>query len=195
MPWLPTVTTAAPAEEPVSVEEVRAQVQIEAGDSDFDTELNIYIKAARGHVEESTGTRLVTQTVEMKADRFCALARLPMAPLQTVTSIKYLDTNGDEQTLASTVYEAVAADMRPFIRLKPNQAWPATLAVLDAVRVVAVVGYGAAAVLPAKVKLAMLLMIGDWFARREDISNRAAGTPTDNAAAALLSGNKRFRGL
>jgi uncharacterized phiE125 gp8 family phage protein len=99
--WLEAEVTDGPTEEPVSIEEARAHVNVEADCADFDTELNGFIAAARGHAEAITGTAIVTQTVVLRAARFCDLKRLPIAPLQSITSVKYLDSAGVEQTLST----------------------------------------------------------------------------------------------
>lgn len=166
MAWLPVAVTTPPAAEPVTIAEARAQCHIDGADQD--TELNLYIKAARCQVEDETATKLITQTIAMRASRFCDLESLPMAPLQSITSVKYLDSDGVEQTLSTDVYEPVLIGLVVAIRLKPGQSWPAIRGASDAVRVVAVAGYGAAADVPTKAKLAMLLMIGDWSRSRGD---------------------------
>ena len=168
MTWLPVVVTTVPALEPVSIAEARAQCAVES--DDFDTELTIYIVAARAQVESHTGTKLVTQTIVMQASCFSDLENLPTAPLQSITSVKYLDPQGAEQTLSTDVYEPVLVGLEVAIRLKLGCSWPAIRSVSDAVRVVAVAGYGAAAAVPALARLAMLLSIGDRMANREETS-------------------------
>jgi hypothetical protein len=60
----------------------------------------------------------------MQGRSFCDLLDLPVAPVISVTSVKYLDTDGVEQTLASSVYELVNTGLEPQIRLKINQTFP-----------------------------------------------------------------------
>lgn len=192
MSWLPSVVTTPPSAEPISSAEAKAQVHVDAADTDFDTELGIYIPAAREHVEAYTGTRLVTQTVTMRCSSFCDLARLPVAPLQSITSVKYLDADGVEQTVSATVYEAVLAGLQPEIRLKPNQIWPAVRNVSDAVRIVAQAGYGAAAEVPAPIRHALLLTIADWMRNREDTAVGTIVNPMPNGAEVLLANYRTF---
>lgn len=185
MTWLPVSVTTPPAAEPVSLAEARAHLNIAEGDEAYDTELGIYIAAARGTIENECGIRLVTQTVLLRCSSFCDFERLPTAPISAITSVKYLDSDGAEQTLAASVYESVLAGLEPEVRLKINQTWPTIRPVRDAVRIVAIAGYGAAAAVPEPIKQAMLLMIGDWFRNREDSSaERLAELPL--GAARLL---------
>lgn len=166
MGFLPTLVTVEPAEEPLTVAEAREQCLID--DAEFDGSLSGFIAAARQHVEAWTGLKLVTQTVVMRADSFKVLARLPVAPIASVSSVTYLDSDGVEQTLSTDVYETVLIGQAPTIRLKLDQAWPSYRPVSDAVRVTAVAGYGLAAAVPDDIKQAMRLLIGDWFQNRED---------------------------
>jgi uncharacterized phiE125 gp8 family phage protein len=193
--WLPTEVITPPAEEPVSIDQARAQVSLEPGDDTFDVELGLYIKAARAHAEEITGTALMTQTLLMRASCFDDLDKLPSAPLQSITSVKYLDGTGVEQLIDPSVYDAVLVGMRPFIRRKVGQAWPIQpLNVRDAIRIEALAGYGAIKAIPDDVRLAMLLMIGEWFKEREE-SGAADTERVSSASRSLLKPHFRFRGM
>jgi uncharacterized phiE125 gp8 family phage protein len=192
--WLPTEVIEPPTEEPVSIEEARSQCSIEEGCTDYDADLTVYLKAARAHAEEITGTALMDQTVLMRASCFSDLGQLPCAPLQSIDSITYLDEAGDEQILGVDVYEPVLVGMRPFIRLKSGQAFPCAWRVRDAIRVTAPAGYGTAASIPDDVKLAMLLMIAEWFKERE-MSGAADTERVPNAAISLLKPHRRYRGI
>lgn len=166
--WMQHVVTVEPAEEPVAIEEARAQVELTEGDDSFDPLLTIYIGAARGHFEDVTNQKLVTQTVVLRCSCWDDLERLPVAPVSEVVSVEYLDTAGVLQTLATSVYEAVLVALEPQIRLKVGQSWPQVRQVADAIRVTVTAGYGDAADVPAKLKQPLLLMAGHWFAHRED---------------------------
>lgn len=194
MGWLPHEVSAEPAGEPVSLEELKAWTQVDADDVDFDTELAIQLKGARRFVEQRAGIKLVTQTVIMRCSSFCDVRNgLSVAPLQSIMSLEYLDENGVEQTLDPTVYEAVLTGRKPFIRLKPEQSWPAHYCAPDAIRVTAVAGFGAAAVVPEDLKIAIALIAADWFRSREDTSigdNIVASMP--NSAKALIANYRTF---
>ncbi|MEO1921824.1 MAG: head-tail connector protein [Sphingomonadaceae bacterium] len=181
MSWLPVTVTAEPASEPITVAEAKAQCRVTS--SDEDNLLTAYIAAARLFVEQYTGLRIVEQTVEIRAGGFSDLAHLPVAPLQSITSIKYLDRDGAEQTLAASVYEGVLIGLAPSIRLKVNQSWPSVRSASDAVRVVAVAGYAST---PEPIKQALLLIVASWFDSRE------VG-PIPAGAMALLTNYRRER--
>jgi uncharacterized phiE125 gp8 family phage protein len=194
MSWLPTVVTVVPASEPVSLAEARSQCRIDGTDSDGD--LNRYIIAARTLIEEYTGTKLVSQTVLMQASGFGDLIDLPTAPILSVSSVKYLDTAGVEQTLDTSVYELVNTGLDPQIRLKINQTWPSVRPVSDAVRITATVGYST---VPESIRAAMLMLIAQWNDERSSISSVRQSVTSDgsvptlpNTVDALLANYRRF---
>lgn len=180
MSWLPPVVTAEPTEEPITLSEARAQCHIDS--TDFDTELNIYIKAARIFVEEYCGIKLEAQTVVLRCSSFADFADLPAAPLSAVSSITYLDTDGTEQTLSTDVYEVVLIGLEPTIRLKINQSWPSIRCATDAIRVTASAGYST---VPEPIRAALMLLVSAWN------DSRSVG-PAPEGAINLLANYRRF---
>lgn len=153
------VTTSDPATEPISLQSLKDAVRIRV--CDFDEELSRLLTAGRFEVEKRTQRRLVTQTVTLYADCFpdSRVLELRMPPVQSVSSVKYLDTEGDEQTLSSANYDVdVVSDNSPArIMLKDGFSWPS---VDDdspnAVYVEFIAGYGAIAAVEARAKLAVV---------------------------------------
>ncbi|SDN84890.1 head-tail connector protein [Ensifer sp. YR511] len=160
--WYPTKVATAATTEPVSLEEVKRRLHVTFDDDDED--INLMISSMRDHAEKYCNTRFASQTVEMKCDGFCDFARLPEAPVTSVTSIAYVDTGGGNQTLAETVYELRNDGLEVAIVAKYGQQWPA-IQPGSRIVVTAVVGYAAA---PAAVKHAILLNIADAYENREN---------------------------
>jgi len=181
--WYPAAITAAGAE-PITLAQAKEQCRIEADDLDSDTHLTRLITVARAHVEAYTGARLSTQTVAVKADCFADMARLPVAPVQSVSSIGYVDTNGAAQTLASSVYELRADGLETAIVLKYDQTWP-SIRSGSRITLTAVVGY---ATVPESIVHALLLLVADGFHQRENVK-ADIGTALDG----LLANNRRWR--
>lgn len=183
--WYPATTTVAPAAEPVTLDEVKAQSRIETHDEN--SYLNGLIKAARGHVESMCGLRIITQTIVAKCDAFADLAVLPFGPVASVSSITYVDVAGATQTLASSVYETRADGLLASIVIKPGQAWP-TVQTGSRITVTAVCGTAAA---PDEVKQAMLMMIAHWHLNREAVGQNNLA-PMPFAVDALLANWRRY---
>lgn len=160
--WYPTKITVAATAEPVTTEEAKRRLHVDFADDDAD--IDLLVKSARDHVEKYCNVRFASQTVEMKCDGFCDLNRLPEAPVSSVTSIKYIDADGVEQTLADSVYELRADGLEAEIVTKYGQQWP-PIRLGSRITVTAVVGYAAA---PPAVKHAALLWIADAYENREN---------------------------
>lgn len=160
--WYPTKITIPATSEPVTSEEAKRRLRVDFADDDAD--IDLIIKSARDHIEKYCNVRFASQTVEMKCDGFCDLERLPEAPVSSVTSIKYIDSDGAEQTLAATVYELRAEGLEAELVTKYGQQWP-PIQPGSRITVTAVVGYAEA---PAAVKHAALLFIADAYENREN---------------------------
>jgi uncharacterized phiE125 gp8 family phage protein len=177
--WYPPKVTT-PATEPVLVAEAKRQCNVLHDDDD--ALFGALIAAARDHVERYCGTPLATQTVEMKCDAFCDLRRLSLAPAQSVSSISYIDTAGDEQTLPAASYEERFDGLEAAVVPAYGQRWPTTRPG-SRITLTAVVGYEAT---PPALKHAMLLWIAEAYLNREN-----AETPEWTAFDALLTNYRR----
>lgn len=141
---MPLILVSGPAGEPVTSAEVKASARIDG--TEFDAEIALLIPAVRQDAEHRLGRRLITQTVELVLDAFpAAEIDLRFPDVQSITSVKYLDAAGVEQTLAGTDYSLVdqGAEVSPTWLLPANDtSWPSTLDAANAVRVRFVVGFG-----------------------------------------------------
>lgn len=145
--------TVAPSEEPITTAEAKTNAWIEI--SDDDTFVDSIIKAGRERCERVTGRQLVTATWELYLDDFPGATGtiiVPKPPLQSVSSITYLDTAGTSQTLATANYKVDAISEPGRIVPAPNCTWPGTRQTLNAVTVTFVAGYGLAAAVPEEIK-------------------------------------------
>jgi uncharacterized phiE125 gp8 family phage protein len=90
----------------------------------------------------------------------------------SVTSVKYLDGDGVEQTLtATTDYVVETAEFVGRIRPAYDKDWPDTRDDFNAVRVVFVAGFGAASTnIPEPIRAALLLKIGALYNNDEAAS-------------------------
>jgi len=128
------------------------------------------ITAARQRIEDWLGRALITQTWYFYFDRFDVGAKftLEKGTLQSVTSVKYTDSDDDDTTIAATVYEANTAAVPGEVVLKYDQSWPTpTLKTVNPIVIEAVVGYGAtAATVPKTVRQALLILCQDMYEQR-----------------------------
>jgi len=164
--------SSSPAVEPVSAADVRTWGQIASTTGEYaDAVLNERIKAARELVEARARIILVTQTWLLTLDGFgdCGdwgeVIYLPLYPLQSITSVQYVDTAGTTQALASSVYRFDAAEAR--LALEYGQVWPPTRDVIKAVTITYKAGYGdLASDCPAMAREAILEIVEDRIKNR-----------------------------
>jgi uncharacterized phiE125 gp8 family phage protein len=163
-----------------------------------DPELTSWLTAARQYCETFTHRAFITQTWDWNLDAFPSddCFRLPKAPLISVTSVTYVDSNGTTQTVSASDYTVVTPagpECAPgFIVPAYSLYWPTARSVPNAVTVRFVAGYGAAAAVPAGIKAAMKLLIGHWYERREAVNVGNITSTLDYAVDALLWPYKSF---
>lgn len=173
--WYPARTTVAPTDDVLDLSEAKIYLRVDGDDQD-----DIIARDGRSaaqHVEAYTGTRLLTQTVELRAGSFDDLDRLPIGPVQSITSVQYLDPTGAQQTLDESQWEPFGVGLEQGIRTSVNARWPAARAVSDAIVVTAVVGYGTFDDIPEPVMRAVFLLLGDFWINREDTIAERSVTP------------------
>jgi uncharacterized phiE125 gp8 family phage protein len=137
-----------------------------------DPYLSILIMAARQHAEQELNRYLITQTVDAYFDAFPEMDKngdiaIKLPPLQSVTSITYIDTDGTEQTLATDQYTVDSASIPARITPAYNVSWPSTREQTNAVKVRFVAGYGTASDVPGCIKHWMLMRIKTLYDTRD----------------------------
>jgi uncharacterized phiE125 gp8 family phage protein len=164
-----------PAIEPVTLDEAKKHLNVSIGDDD--ALIQGFITAARQLAENMTGRQMVTATWVGRLDGFPADGEIPLPkpPLQSVTSIKYFDLDGVEQTLDTGVY-LVDADSTPGrILLSPDQNWPGTRAQANAITIEFVAGWPVAgeppsvATTPEAIKSWIKLRVAGMYEFREPV--------------------------
>lgn len=156
-----------PAVEPVSVETAKSHLRVDTANDD--ALITLYIKVAREKGEGLARRAFITQTLELVVDKWPSdsLLRLPRSPLQSVTSVKYLDDAGDERTHADYQVDARSEPGKIFFKSFPSQGLFPSGAI--AVRFVA--GYGAAATaVPSVFIQGILMLVGHWYENREAVT-------------------------
>lgn len=186
--------TTPPGVEPLTLDEAKAHLRIELSDSSEDTLVESLMLAARRWAETELSASLITQTWKLTLPGFPWNTRsicLERGPVQSITSIKYLDSSNVEQTLDPSKYLLETRPLADEVWLTYLNTWPVTVAQRDAVRIVYVAGYGDAGTdVPEDLRRAMLLRLGDLYRNRE--AQVIGATVTEGLAmSALLGGFQR----
>lgn len=136
------------------------------------------IAAATAHIDGPSapdggiGRAIGVQTLEARFDlwppRDCSV-ELPFPPVIDLVSVKYLDANQVEQTGSLEDFELLGNELVPAGSIFP---WEGGSTRREAVRIQYRVGYQE---VPAPIKAAILLMVGDLYTNRQ---TTAVGTST-----------------
>lgn len=200
MKFAPVLVTA-PATTPVSVAECKTHVRMPSTHTHDDTYIGACLAAAVGRLDGHAGILgrcLITQTWKQKFDGWPAsgILRLPFPNVDADSVVlTYLDTLADEQIVPDTQYEVLEDALGTFVLLRAAFTSPG----LEDDRAAPVwvefdAGYGdAASDVPAPIKAAILLMVGDLYENREDtvVGTSLDVRPLPRGVDALLSPYRR----
>jgi len=190
--WQRLTRTVAPATAAISLATAKAHLRVEFADDDGYIEQLIEAATATVEGPNGIGLALVTQTWKLTRDGGLFLPmELPLGPVQSVTSVSYVDTDGAPQTLSSDAYD-VFSDRRPaVIDLAYGASLPSVRKQLNAATVTFVAGFGATPdAIPADLRSALLLMIGHWYHQREAV---VVGTTAVQLPMGVASILERYR--
>lgn len=161
--------------EPITLAQAQLHLRLdlEAGQHPDDSLVSALITVARQDAENYTGLALTQQTFVAYYDEFPTDdLDLGIWPVRSITSVQYVDSDGNTQTFSSTAYRLDPND-KPAV-LQYVDAWPQTKAQKNAVTVTFVAGYAAGSPtrwnLPKPIYQAMLMMIGHLYENRESVN-------------------------
>jgi len=182
------VVSTPPTIEPVTLAEAKTHCRVDIDDDD--TLLERLISSARVYCESVCRRAFIEQTLQLRCDSFPAEFRLPRPPFMSIASdgLKYYNTAGMLTTLAASQYQTDVSSLVGRIVPAYGCSWPSARGQTDDVLVTYKAGFGAtAALVPAPIRQAILMMVGHWYDHREPV---VIGAPVANlplAVDALLS--------
>ena len=171
----------APAVEPITIADLEAHSRLGSGyiaSLGETSAVNIFIAAIRQRAEAITRRQLINATWDLLLDKF-PYNRNPieilLPPLQSITSITYIDPAGATQILSSSLYRAICEGTPITPKCQPGkvlpiygQVWPSTINDIESVTIRFVAGYGAVGTaVPEGIKNWMLLNIANLWENRE----------------------------
>lgn len=186
-----SLVTAA-TEYPVTLAEAKLHLRVSDSYTEEDSLIAKLIASATHQAETFAARSFVTKTWDLRLDLgdtpcgSMSVLVMPAPPLQSVTSITYVDTSGVSQTWGSGNYVVDSKSEPGRVMPAYGQSWPATRDHINVMTVRFVAGYGGAQQVPQPIKQAILLIVGELYERRE---NAIAGVPINTvpmSAEALL---------
>jgi uncharacterized phiE125 gp8 family phage protein len=159
--------TADSASEPITLPEAKDHLEIEHGDKD--TLIASLITAARNMAESYTNRSLFTQTWVMTMSYFpCGVIELKRGITASITSLKYYDGAGSQQTWNSANYRLDNSDDIAIIQA--DNGWPTDVYDRsDAVEITYVTGWANVANIPEAIKSALKMTVAHLFENRQDV--------------------------
>lgn len=176
----------APSSPALTLAELQEHSRLSGLPAEADADLEAKIASAVADCENYTRRQLITATWELRMAHWCEegiyssdagypILRLPNPPVTSIASVKYLDAEGDEQTLdpAEYSFEGVAVEPAPMAQraeLYPiGRAWPVVPIRPGAIRVRFVSGYGdASSAVPQGIRAGICLRAAELYERREE---------------------------
>lgn len=160
----------APAQEPLTLAQAKEHLRVDIADDDV--LIGSLIRATRELLESELGRAFITQTLDYALDAFpkSGPLLLPRGPIQSVTSVSYIDSAGATQVWGSSNYLVDLYSSPPRITPAHAKTWPTLQDRIAAVTVRFVAGYGLGpATVPGPIAHAMLLLIGHYYEHREQV--------------------------
>lgn len=174
-----------PRSEPITLAEARRWLGMtDDNDTDQDPEIVLLVGAMREYAEKFTGRRFCDTELELNLDFWPGhCIEIPVAPLVSIDYIRYLDTDGELQTLynateSPTVGASLVSIDLKGRRLQPayGEQWPSLRGGdFNAVRIGLTAGYGTGgspddlSVIPQALKVWIKARLATLFEQREAI--------------------------
>lgn len=193
MMGLPKLVTG-PTEEPITTAEAKAHLR--QTEADEDALIDDLILQAREWTESAIERALVTQTWDLFLDAFPdGDLRVPLPPLQSVTSVKYTDVDAVTTTFAASNYYVDTVMEPGRIVLSSGISWPSVaLRPANAVEVRFIAGYGLAVDVPQRAKGLMHMLIEHWYVNRGSVITGTISKKIEHAVESLKWQLRVFHG-
>lgn len=169
----------APAGSPVTLSEAKGHLRIAADDDFDDTELQGYLDAAvqlldgpYGRLSRAIMPQGWTQ-LQGRPNSSTQRIWLQLATVTAIDAIRYLDESDEAQVLDVANFRKVLLEDAAYIEPSTGTSWPKMADRPDALQIDFTAGYADAASVPATIKQAIRLLVGEWANERE------ASTPVE----------------
>lgn len=173
MPTLPlqhrVQLVTGPSVEPISVADAKRHLRVEHSDDDLLIKRLIETAVSMVDVTGVLGKAMITQTWgEWFAPNPSQIV-LSLGPIQSVSAIKYYDTDNALQTDTLSNYFVLGTSGRTTIKPKSGYNWPTTFTRDDAIKIEYVIGYGDTfRDVPSTVRHALFMLVAHYYENREN---------------------------
>ena len=158
------VQKVAPINDLLSLDEAKSFMRIL--DNDSDSDIQAIIKSCIEYVENYTNRQFITATYELYTETFIKNMRLPKNPIQSITSIEYLDEDGVYQTLSTDYYYIYGEN--GVSKIYFQDTLPTHKEHKNAIRITFIAGYGDDSTsVPESIKSCVKVLVSTLYENRE----------------------------
>lgn len=136
-----TERISPPAALAVSMVEAKETLRIDEDDTSMDATITLWIKGITAQAEHATGRAFINRAMRTTLDQFPDAIRLG-APSFSVEAVRFIDPDGQMQTLDPADYYVDKVTKPAYIVPASGKAWPATASRVHTVFVDHTDGYG-----------------------------------------------------
>lgn len=149
----------------ITTADLKLHIRAFTNETGMDDMIAAYLLAAHAFAEHYTQRSIGSQTLELALDEWPAgPIMLPRGKVTSITSLKYIDEDEVEQTIASGNYTLDDYSIPCWLIPDVDYEWPSHLSSANAIKVRYVAGD-----LPDAVKSALLLMVGHFYEHPEAV--------------------------
>lgn len=159
--------TTPPAQLAITLDEAKAQLNVETAFTDDDPLITSMINAAALFVEKIIQGPLMTQAWEVYAEDWEDVFEIQKERITAVGSVKYYDSNNADQTVNPSDYQEDLSSVPARIIFNSSFAAPDVYDRFDAIRIAITAGYANAAAVPEDLKRWIKVLVTQFYESRD----------------------------
>lgn len=187
------VLTAAPAVEPLTVDEAKSYLRIDHAEEDV--LVSGLITTSRLHVEAALDLALICQSWSWTLDAWPhrKVVELPLGPVQSVDAVRIAAQDGTVSELSPDQFVLDGASVPPRL-LATSGAWPKPGSPALGIEIAFTAGFGCApSDVPEPIRQALLMLVAHWYEHRDPAEIGGPATRIPEAVSALLMPYRRMQ--
>lgn len=162
-----SIIITAPTDRPVPISAFLRHDRINTED-DLD-QAQDYLDSATDFIQDASNRQLCLATREAYCDYPLRFFNLPYAPLVSVVSVKYLDSNGTTQTLDPSNYRVDATSMPGRLHITNFPSFSSDCFPNPLITIRYTCGFSTPDLIPHKIRQAVKLLAANWYETRTSL--------------------------
>lgn len=187
------IQTAAPAVEPISLAEVKAQLRVDG--TAEDAFIASLIVTSRLQIEAALGLALIAQEWRWTLDdwpRETSMS-MPLRPISAIQSVEVKRVAGLTETISSSLYH-LDGSANPARLVLAATALPKPGVPAEGIAIRFTAGFGSTpGDTPAPIRHALMLLVAHWFENRDPVATGAGAMAIPETVASLLAPYRQVR--